>query len=191
MRQWFKMQAAEGVGEIVIYDEIGASFWGEDSVSAKQFLATLEGLGDVNSITLRINSPGGDVFDGLAIHNALKNHKATVTAHIDGIAASIASYIAMAADSIVMPANTFMLVHRAQGLVMEVAFGAVFPIQFQSLVCHCRDSEKTADEERREQQEQPRSQAAVHQVVLEIVDLNVPAGIVFWVGLRQRPAGQH
>jgi ATP-dependent protease ClpP protease subunit len=116
MRQWFTMKAAEDkTAEIVIYDEIGRSFWGEDTVSAKQFVADLNALGDVDAITLRINSPGGDVFDGVAIHNAIKNHKAAVTAHVDGIAASAASFIAMAADKIVMPSNSFMLIHGASG----------------------------------------------------------------------------
>jgi ATP-dependent protease ClpP protease subunit len=119
MRHWFTMKAEDKAAEIVIYDEIGASFWGEPTVSAKQFLTDLKDLGEVDSITLRINSPGGDVFDGVAIHNAIKNHKATVTAQIDGLAASAASYIAMAADKIVMPANSFMLVHGASGF----AFG--------------------------------------------------------------------
>ena len=102
--------------EIVIYDEIGKSFWNEDAIGAKAFLDELAELGDVDGITLRINSPGGDIFDGVAIHNALKNHEAR-TAHVDGIAASAASYIAMAADKIVMPANTFMLIHGASGFV--------------------------------------------------------------------------
>jgi ATP-dependent protease ClpP protease subunit len=79
-------------------------------------LDNLTELGDVDNITLRINSPGGDVFDGVAIHNALKNHKAKVTAQVDGIAASAASFIAMAADKIVMPSNSFMLIHGASGI---------------------------------------------------------------------------
>ena len=117
MRQWFSMKADDVGAEILIYDEIGKSFWGEETVGAKKFLDDLSALGDVKNITLRINSPGGDVFDGVAIHNALKTHGAKVTAHIDGIAASIASYIAMAADRIVMPSNAFMLIHNASGFV--------------------------------------------------------------------------
>jgi ATP-dependent Clp protease, protease subunit len=117
MRQWFTMKREDNGAEIVIYDEIGKSFWGEATVSAKQFLEDLQALGEVENITLRINSPGGDVFDGVAIHNALKNHGAKITAHIDGIAASIASYIAMAANKVVMPANAFMLIHGSSGFV--------------------------------------------------------------------------
>jgi ATP-dependent Clp protease protease subunit len=121
MRNWFTMKKADAestTAEIVIYDEIGKSWWGEDTVSAKQFVDDLAGLGDVENITVRINSPGGDVFDGITIHNALKNHKATVTAQVDGIAASAASYIAMAADKIVMPSNSFLLIHGASGFSM-------------------------------------------------------------------------
>ena len=119
MRQWFTMKADDSTGEIVIYDEIGASWFGEETVSAKSFVEELKALGDVDKITLRVNSPGGDVFDGVTIHNALKNHKAKVTAHVDGLAASAASYVVMAADRIVMPANSFMLIHGASGF----AFG--------------------------------------------------------------------
>jgi len=118
MRPWYTMKASEkgDTAEITIYDAIGQSFWMEETVSAKQFVEDLNGLGDnVDNITLRINSPGGDVFDGVAIHNAIKNHKAKVTARVDGIAASIASYIAMAADKIVMPQNSFLLLHNASG----------------------------------------------------------------------------
>jgi ATP-dependent Clp protease protease subunit len=120
MRQWFTMQASStqpDTAEIVIYDEIGKSWFNEDAVSAKGFLDALAELGDVSNINLRINSPGGDIMDGVAIYNAIKNHKARVTASVDGIAASAASYIAMAADRIVMPANTFMLIHGASGFV--------------------------------------------------------------------------
>jgi len=104
---WFSMKAmATGHAEIVIYDEIGG--WGK---SAADFIRELNAMADVSAITLRINSPGGDVFDGNAIYNLLRGHPAKVTAHIDGIAASIASLIAMAADDIVMPDNAMMMIH--------------------------------------------------------------------------------
>ncbi len=88
---WFRMQAsADNQVEIYIYDEIG--YWG---VTARQFVNDLKALGDVTHINLHINSPGGDVFDGIAIFNALKHHGASITVHIDGLAASMASVIAM------------------------------------------------------------------------------------------------
>lgn len=110
-RNWYNIKAlADGHAEIVIYDEI--SYWGK---SAADFIRELNALQGVSEITLRINSPGGDVFDGHAIYNLLRGHPATVTAHIDGIAASIASIIAMAADEIVMPANAMMMIHDPSG----------------------------------------------------------------------------
>jgi ATP-dependent protease ClpP protease subunit len=117
MRRWFSMkQTDEKSGEILIYDEIGKSFWNDDAMSAKHFDDELKALGDVETINLRINSPGGDAFDGIAIHNTIKNHSATFIASIDGIAASAASIIAMAADKIVMPENSFLLIHGASGM---------------------------------------------------------------------------
>ena len=87
---WFRMQASNNnAAEIYIYDEIG--YWG---VTAKQFVNDLKALGEVSHINLHINSPGGDVFDGIAIFNALKHHGASITVHIDGLAASMASVIA-------------------------------------------------------------------------------------------------
>ena len=94
MRRWFDVRAQTGGAEIVIYDEIGAF-----GIPAKAFLDELKALGPVAELTLRINSPGGSVFDGVAIYNALKRHDARVTVWIDGIAASIASMIAMAGDA--------------------------------------------------------------------------------------------
>lgn len=116
MRAWYSMKAEGKTGEITIYDVIGASFWNEDAVSAKQFDKDLKALGEVDKIVLRINSPGGDVFDGIAIHNMLKNHKAKVEGRVDGIAASAASLVLMAADEIVMPSNAFLLIHGASGM---------------------------------------------------------------------------
>lgn len=108
---WFRMQAQEGnSAEIYIYDEIG--YWG---VTAKQFVANLKALGDITHINLHINSPGGDVFDGIAIFNALKHHGASITAYIDGLAASMASVIAMVGNPVIMPENTMMMIHKPWG----------------------------------------------------------------------------
>lgn len=108
---WFRMQAkADSEADIFIYDEIG--YWG---VTAKQFVSDLKALGDVNHINLHINSPGGDVFDGIAIFNALKHHGAAITVHIDGLAASMASVIAMVGNPVIMPENTMMMIHKPWG----------------------------------------------------------------------------
>jgi len=97
--------------EIVIYSEIGESFW-FDSLSAKDFSEELKKLPDtITQIDVRLNSPGGDVFDGIAIYNRLKQHKAKIVVHIDGLAASIASIIALAGDEIVMGEGSLMMIH--------------------------------------------------------------------------------
>lgn len=108
----FSMQATGGTAEILIYEEIGASFWG-GGVDPKQFAMDLKALGDVTTLNVRINSPGGDVFDGVAIYNLLLQHPAAVNVYVDGLAASIASIIAMAGDKICMADNAMMMIHNA------------------------------------------------------------------------------
>lgn len=96
--------------EILLYDEIG--YWG---VTAKDFVLALAAAGP-GPITLRINSPGGDTFDGLAIYNALRARTSPVTVVVDGIAASAASFIAMAAQKIEMPEQAMLMIHNCWGL---------------------------------------------------------------------------
>lgn len=104
---------SETEAEIIIYDEIGDSFW-YDAISAKDFDKELKSLPDtVTNLTVRINSPGGNVFDGITIYNRLKQHKAKVTVYVDGIAASIASVIAMAGDEVIMSEGALMMIHQA------------------------------------------------------------------------------
>lgn len=98
--------------EVYIYDEIGA--WG---ITALDFIDELKQINSAN-FDLHISSPGGEVWDGLAIYNAIKQHPANVTVYIDGIAASAASFIAMAGDNIVIAKNAEMMIHDAMGLVM-------------------------------------------------------------------------
>lgn len=104
-------------GEIWLYDQVGQSFWG-DGVTAKSFQKELSSLGKVSTINLHINSPGGDVFDGFAIYNQLKQHPARIEVSIDGIAASIASVIAMAGDQIGIAKNGMMMIHNPHGMAM-------------------------------------------------------------------------
>lgn len=105
------MKAGGKSAEVLIYDQIGSS-WFADGVTAKSFMQALSDVGQVDSIDVRINSPGGLVFEGNAIYNALKNHPAKVNVHIDGIAASIASIIAMAGDTITMAENAAFMIHE-------------------------------------------------------------------------------
>jgi len=116
MKTWYAIRARGTGAEVAIYDEIGAH-----GVSAKGFLAELGALPEGTPIDLRLNSPGGSVFDAVAIHNAIKRHEGTVTVWIDGIAASAASYVAMAGDEVVMPENAFLMIHDPAGLVMGTA----------------------------------------------------------------------
>ena len=116
MPTWYDIRARASGAEVAIYDEIGAH-----GVTAKGFLAELGALPAGTPVDLRLNSPGGSVFDAVAIHNALKRHDGPVTVWIDGIAASAASYVAMAGDEIVMPENAFLMIHDPAGLVMGTA----------------------------------------------------------------------
>jgi len=98
--------------EIYIYEDIGSGFF-TDGVTAKGFADDLKALGKIETINLRINSAGGDVFDGLAIYNLLSAHDARVIAHVDGISASIASVITMSGDEIRIAENGFIMIHDA------------------------------------------------------------------------------
>nr|WP_242439640.1 MULTISPECIES: ClpP-like prohead protease/major capsid protein fusion protein [Providencia] len=111
-KSWFQMKAtSETSADIYIYDEIG--MWG---ISARRFTEDLISLGNINHINLHIHSPGGEVFEGIAIYNQLKNHNATITVYIDGLAASMASVIAMVGDEIIMPTNAMMMIHKPWGV---------------------------------------------------------------------------
>lgn len=106
---WYSIRAAANKpksAEISIYDEIGG--WG---MSARAFVAELNRL-QVDEITLRIHSPGGSVLEGNAIFNALQRHKATVHVAIDGMAASMASVIAMAGDTVEIAENGILMIHN-------------------------------------------------------------------------------
>lgn len=110
-KNFYKINALqdEDSAEILIYGPIGTSWW-EEAVGAKDFVQEINTL-DVNNLTVRINSVGGSVVDGIAIFNAIKRHKATVTTVNDGLAASIASLILMAGDSIEMASNAKIMIH--------------------------------------------------------------------------------
>lgn len=111
--------AAEGddPNTISIYDVIGEDFWTGGGFTAKRMASALRSIGK-NSVTVNINSPGGDMFEGIAIYNLLREHDAKVTINVMGWAASAASIIAMAGDEIRMGLGTFMMVHNAWGAVI-------------------------------------------------------------------------
>ncbi|MGL4296279.1 MAG: head maturation protease, ClpP-related [Aestuariivirga sp.] len=107
-RSWFSIQAKAEAdqADVLIYDYIG---WG--GVTAADFAKELKAI-TAKTINVRINTPGGDVFDGLAIFNSLKDHGATINVKIDGIAASIGSIIAMAGHTVTMGASAFLMIHN-------------------------------------------------------------------------------
>lgn len=103
--KWYNMTINNDVSDVYIYDEVS---WA--GVTADDFV---KDLNDIKSGTIRlhINTPGGNVFDGITIYNALKQHQAKVETYIDGLAASIGSIIAMAGDDVYMSENAFFMIH--------------------------------------------------------------------------------
>lgn len=116
--QWFtvKNEAGAESAEILIYDQIGRDWYSEDGVTAKDFNEALAAIPQNRKITVRINSPGGNVWDGLAIYHMLRARKSMVTCRVDGLAGSIASIIALGGGSCVMPKNALMMIHEPSTL---------------------------------------------------------------------------
>lgn len=113
---WYKIVNKAEKAEIWIYEQIGEDFWSGGGVTAKKFQEELAGI-KAKQIDLHINSPGGQVFEGVTIYNLLKQHDATITTYIDGLAASIASVIALAGDKVVMAENALYMIHNPTGMV--------------------------------------------------------------------------
>jgi ATP-dependent Clp protease protease subunit len=113
MKRWFEINNAAGTdeAEILVYGDIGGY-----GVDAQQFV---KDLGEISASTIhcRVNSLGGDVFDGFAIYNALRRHPANVVTHVDGIAASAASYIALAGDEVRIARNGYLMIHNPWAIV--------------------------------------------------------------------------
>lgn len=104
---WYRIENSATGADVYLYDDIG--FWG---VTAGDFVDAITGLGPV-AINLHLNSGGGDVWDGVAIYNAILNHPGQVTVHVDGLAASAASFIAMAGDRVLVAKAATMMIHDA------------------------------------------------------------------------------
>lgn len=103
---------------ISILDPIGYDPWTGDGVTPSRISAALRSIGPKNPVTVSINSPGGDMFDGLAIYNMLMEHKGEVTVKVLGLAASAASFIAMAGDKIQVAKSAFLMIHNAWVVAM-------------------------------------------------------------------------
>lgn len=102
---------ADDDATISIYDSIGEN-WEGTGVTAKRISAALRSIG-VRDLTVNVNSPGGDFFEGVAIYNLLREHKAKVSVRVMGVAASAASVIAMSGDEILMGDGAFLMIHNA------------------------------------------------------------------------------
>ncbi|MBP2653345.1 MAG: ATP-dependent Clp protease proteolytic subunit [Firmicutes bacterium] len=119
MKKFWEFKAqADNAGELLLYGEISDASWWGDEVTPKQFKKDLDGLGDMSALNIYINSGGGDVFAGQAIYSMLKRHSAKKNVYIDGLAASMASVIAMVGDNVYMPSNAMMMVHNPWTVAM-------------------------------------------------------------------------
>ena len=116
MRNWFAITNDAERVTIDIYGAIGKSWFDDDAVSAKELI---DAIRDANGrpIDLHVNSEGGSVFDAFAMFTALRDYDAPVTAYVDGLAASAASYIIAAADEVVMSDVAWVMIHEASGMV--------------------------------------------------------------------------
>lgn len=104
--------SADAAGELMIYGRIGGGGWFMDGISASDVAAALRELGP-GPLNVRINSGGGDVFDGVAIHSLLSRHSGPVTVYVDGLAASAASFIMLAGDRVIASRSSFVMIHDA------------------------------------------------------------------------------
>ena len=111
-KEWYSVKAEQDIPEVFIFDAI--DIWGVDAESFVKEVAAI----DADQIRLRINSPGGNVFDGAAMISAIRNHRATVEARVEGVAASMAAVLAVAADEVVMSEEAMMMMHPPWALVV-------------------------------------------------------------------------
>lgn len=107
-----KQSANQNEADVFIFGEIVSFKWDNTDTTAASFQKDLKELGEVSQINLHINSPGGSVFEGIAIGNMLRQHKARVVAHVDALAASIASVIVASCDEVIMPENSMLMIHN-------------------------------------------------------------------------------
>jgi ATP-dependent Clp protease protease subunit len=114
--KWYEVKnQAAGTPEVFIFGDIDDTSWDDDTTTARDFINAIKPLGDFD---LHINSPGGSVPAGNAIYNAMRRHQGKITAYIDGLAASIASVVAMGADKVIMPGNAIMMIHEPWSIVL-------------------------------------------------------------------------
>lgn len=173
IKSWYRIRAARKTAEIRIYEEIGA--WG---ITAKQFADDLSALGDLTAINVRINSPGGDVFEALAIHNALQRHPAKVTTYIDGLCASAATIIALAGDETHMVSNGMYMIHEpwtfagGDAEAMQKSADLLNTTAEQIVSMYARKTGLTADELRAKMQSETwmTAQEALDEGFVDVID---------------------
>lgn len=173
IKSWYRIRAARKTAEIRIYEEIGA--WG---ITAKQFADDLAALGDLTAINVRINSPGGDVFEALAIHNALQRHPAKVTTYIDGLCASAATIIALAGDETHMVSNGMYMIHEpwtfagGDAEAMQKSADLLNTTAEQIVSMYARKTGLTADELRAKMQSETwmTAQEALDEGFVDVID---------------------
>lgn len=119
MKRTFFAKAKNKVGDVYLYDEIGESYFG--GVGPNTVKDALTEIGAVDTLNIYINSPGGNVFDGMAIYNQFARFNARKIVHVDGIAASIASVIAMVGDEINIASNAMFMIHDPSGICFGTA----------------------------------------------------------------------
>lgn len=107
----------QGDNVITMFDVIGEDYWSGGGITAKKVAAQLRAIGD-RAVEVQVNSPGGDMFEGIAIYNVLREHPQPVTIKVMGMAASAASVIAMAGDTIEIGAASFIMIHNCWVLAM-------------------------------------------------------------------------
>lgn len=108
---------AGGDNVITMFDDIGEDFWSGGGVTAKKVAAQLRAIGD-RPVEVQINSPGGDMFEGIGIYNVLREHPQDITVKVMGMAASAASLIAMAGDTIEIGVSSFLMIHNCWVMAM-------------------------------------------------------------------------
>lgn len=114
---WKFKNNADGAAELLLYGEISDVSWYGDEVTPKKFADDLAACGGKN-LTVRVNSPGGDVFAAQAIYNQLKAYTGKVTVKIDGMCASAATVIACAGETVIMPSNTIYMIHNPKSAML-------------------------------------------------------------------------
>ena len=155
MKKFWTMNAkAAGELQITIYEQIGEDFWSGEGLTAKSFAADLKAAGNVRRIKLLLNSVGGNVWDGLGIHDTLLAHPATVSAEVRGLCASIASVVLMAAEpgQIAMTATSTLMLHNPSTLIagdsneMRRMADVMDKVKSSMIVSYRRHSQKSVAE---------------------------------------------